>query len=152
MLRDWDQERAGRVKSEKDAGKSEKKTTAPTSPKPLTRSASGLTTVSKVRLLNVQNEAGGVSENTTEDAYTVQSLGSDECNNGEAKTVGILVVGDEILKGMTMDTNTNVAAKALRKESVLLGRVVVVSDDVDEIAKEICRMRNEVDVIITSGK
>jgi hypothetical protein len=155
MLRDWDQERAGRVKKEKtDGSKSNgKKTVAniATSPKCMTRSASYLTTVSNLRLVNIMDESGIISENTTEDAFTVQSLGSDECNNGETKTVGIIVVGDEILKGMTIDTNTNVAAKALRKENVRLGRVVVVSDDVEAIAKEISRMRNEVDVIITSG-
>jgi FAD synthetase len=152
MLRDWDQERAGRVKKDKCGEYSGKRLTASTPSKPITRSASGLTTVSNLRLVDVMKVSGVSSENTTEDGYTVQSLGSDECNNSEAKTVGILVVGDEILKGMTMDTNTNVAAKAFRKESVRLGRVVVVSDDVDEIAKEIRRMRNEVDVIITSGK
>jgi FAD synthetase len=155
MLRDWDQERAGRFKREKtDGNKNNGKKAVPSitaSPKPMTRSASGLTTVSNIRLVSVMDESGIISENTTEDTFTVQSLGSDECNNGEAKTVGILIVGDEILKGMTIDTNTNAAAKALRKECVRLGRVVVVSDDVDEIAKEICRMRNEVDVIITSG-
>jgi FAD synthetase len=149
MLRDWDQERAGRVKKEKGGDPPNKKLASPYYSKPLTRSASGLTTVSNIRLINVLNNSL-VSENATEDDYTEQSLGSDECNCG-AKTVGILIVGDEILKGMTLDTNTNVAAKALRKECVQLGRVVVVSDDVDAIAKEICRMRNEVDVIITSG-
>jgi FAD synthetase len=151
MLRDWDQERAGRLKKDKN-GENAKKNSVPMSPKPLTRSASGLTTVSNIRLLDVNNGSAQISENTTEaDVYTVQSLGSDECNNGAAKTVGILIVGDEILKGMTMDTNTNVAAKALRKECVQLGRVAVVSDDVDAIANEICRMRAECDVIITSG-
>jgi FAD synthetase len=153
MLRDWDQERAGRFKKEKGGESIGKKNEPSTPSKPLSRSASGLTTVSNIRLMNVLNTSGVVSENTVEDEYTVQSLGSDdcECNNGIAKTVGILVVGDEILKGMTMDTNTNVAAKALRKECVQLSRVVVVSDDVDEIAREIRRLRNEVDVIITSG-
>jgi molybdenum cofactor synthesis domain-containing protein len=151
MLRDWDQERAGRLKKDKN-GENAKKNSVPMSPKPLTRSASGLTTVSNIRLLDVNNGSAQISENTTEaDVYTVQSWGSDECNNGAAKTVGILIVGDEILKGMTMDTNTNVAAKALRKECVQLGRVAVVSDDVDAIANEICRMRAECDVIITSG-
>jgi molybdopterin-biosynthesis enzyme MoeA-like protein/3'-phosphoadenosine 5'-phosphosulfate sulfotransferase (PAPS reductase)/FAD synthetase len=69
------------------------------------------------------------------------------------KTVGILIIGDEILKGMTLDVNTNVAAKALRKENVLLQRVVVCSDDQDEIVKDIQRMLEEdkVDVLITSG-
>ena len=153
MLRDWDQERAGRIKKGKGGEQPQsKKSSGTNSPKPLSRSASvsGLTTVSNIRLVNVLNQSM-LSENTTVDDYTVQTLSSDECNAG-AKTVGILIVGDEILKGMTMDTNTNVAAKALRKECVQLGRVVVVSDNVDEIAKEIRRMRDEVDVIITSGK
>jgi FAD synthetase len=159
MLRDWDQERAGRIAKKGkgvvvggDGGGGKKGSTSTTSTKPMTRSASGLTTVSNIRLVDVLDQSGKMSENTTEDGYTIQSLGSDECDNGQAKTVGILVVGDEILKGMTMDTNTNVAAKALRKECVQLGRVVVVPDNVDEIAREIRRMRNEVDVIITSGK
>ncbi|KAG7342498.1 molybdopterin binding domain containing protein [Nitzschia inconspicua] len=195
MLRDWDQERAGRIKKKSSSsGGKDSKTAASTSaaaavtsvqppPPPaassssvslsssssMTQSASGLTTVSNIRRVNVtsggmypanilpqQNNNNNNNNNDTteedEDAYTVQSLGSDDCpNDGRAKRVGILIVGDEILKGMTIDTNTNVAAKALRKECVQLGRVAIVSDNVDEIAKEIGRMRNEVDVIITSG-
>jgi FAD synthetase len=65
--------------------------------------------------------------------------------------VGILIIGDEILKGYTADTNTMAAAKALRDQNVLLKRVVVVSDDQEEIVQEINRMRQKVDVIITSG-
>ncbi|KAG7363694.1 molybdopterin-binding domain containing protein [Nitzschia inconspicua] len=195
MLRDWDQERAGRIKkknsSSSNAGKDTKTAasaaaTVSSVPPPaassssvslsssssMTQSASGLTTVSNIRRVNVtsggmypanilpqQNNNNNNNNNSNsnrteedEDAYTVQSLGSDDCpNDGRAKRVGILIVGDEILKGMTIDTNTNVAAKALRKECVQLGRVAIVSDNVDEIAKEIGRMRNEVDVIITSG-
>merc|ERR1712115_351280 len=47
--------------------------------------------------------------------------------------------------------NSNAAAKALRRECVKLARVVVVSDDQDEIVKDIQRLQSEVDVIITSG-
>lgn len=180
MLRDWDQERAGRIKKEKDnsnntktnkvkVAKSPKRngenTSASSSLAAQTSNApsvSGLTTVSNARRL-VTNKAAGVSsdsnhdatygEDQEEDNFTVdQSLGSeisgDDCLT---KRVGILVVGDEILKGMTMDTNTNTAAQALRRECIKLARVVVVSDDSDEIAREIRRLRNEVDVVITSG-
>jgi len=146
MLRDWEQERAGRIKKGTSGGESGKR-------KALVRSTSGLTTVSDVRLKNVAQKSEEVSENNaTEDDGTVQTLGTDDFeHNGEAKTVGILIVGDEILKGMTTDTNTKTAAKALRKECLQLSRVVVVSDDVHTIATEIRRLCNEVDIVITSG-
>ena len=59
-------------------------------------------------------------------------------------TAAMLVIGDEILKGSTADTNTMVAAKALREHSVHLKRVVVVSDDQDNIVQEILSMQQEV--------
>jgi len=158
MLRDWEQERAGRIKKEKPndegnvGGYNDEKN--PPTGKVYVRSTSGLTTVSDLRLVNggLKNSEEVSENNATEDDCTVQSLGTDDYNNyGEAKTVGILVVGDEILKGMTMDTNTKTAAKALRKECLKLSRAVVVSDDVHEIATEIRRLRNEVDVVVTSG-
>jgi len=55
------------------------------------------------------------------------------------------------LKGLTPDANTNTAAMALRATGVPLTRVAVVSDDQDDIIKEIQRMQDEVDVVITSG-
>ena len=103
---------------------------------------------------------GSVNTNTTgggetETIYTIESLNDDEQHQPpEApKTVGLLIIGDEILKGMTLDLNTNAAAKALRKENVLLRRVVVCSDDPEEIVKDLHRLLREdkVDVIITSG-
>ena len=151
MLVDWDQERAGRVKKEKPADKNN----ASTIKKDFDRSNSGLTAVSDQRVQKslLKNSEVLSDNNATQDDGTVLTLGTEELNEfgGEAKTVGIIVVGDEILKGMTTDTNTQTAARALRKECLLLSRVVVVSDDVDEITKEIRRLRNEVDVVITSG-
>jgi len=152
MLVDWDQERAGRIKKEKPTASTNASTT---NKKELDRSNSELTAVSEQRIKNKAKDAEVLSDNNaTQDDGTVQTLGTDDDLNeyaGEAKTVGILVVGDEILKGMTTDTNTQTAARALRKECLQLSRVVVVSDDVDEITKEIRRLRNEVDVVITSG-
>jgi len=156
MLVDWDQERAGRVKKENPSDKNNPSTAK----KSITRSNSDLTAVSSVRANNsaMQNGETMSDNNATLDDGTVQTLGTDDLNDygvedyvGEAKTVGIVVVGDEILKGMTTDTNTQTAARALRKECLQLSRVVVVSDDVHEITKEIRRLRNEVDVVITSG-
>ncbi|EEC47793.1 predicted protein, partial [Phaeodactylum tricornutum CCAP 1055/1] len=105
MLRDWDQERAGRLSKPK-ANKT------------------------------VDDTSSSASRTTQLSAMT---------------TVGVLIIGDEILKGLTADTNTLAAAKAFREKNVLLKRVVIVSDDSDEIIQEIHRLQNEVDVIITSG-
>jgi FAD synthetase len=130
MLRDWDQERAGRIpKEKKEALVSPKKN-------------------SKKLLARTPSSISAVSEPLTMDDSSRFSMDSDSRSQ---KTVGILIIGDEILKGLTVDQNTNAAAKALRKESVILSRVVVVSDDQDEIVKDIHRLHAEVDVIITSG-
>jgi molybdenum cofactor synthesis domain-containing protein len=72
-------------------------------------------------------------------------------SNDNQRTVGLLIIGNEILKGLTADTNTLTAAKALWKNTVQLNRVVVVSDDQEEIVAEVRRLQEEVDVIITSG-
>ena len=60
------------------------------------------------------------------------------------RTVGLLVIGDEILKGATADVNTMAAAKSFREKSVLLKKVVVVSDEQEAIVNEIQAMQNEV--------
>jgi len=62
-----------------------------------------------------------------------------------------LVIGDEILKGRTPDTNLQAAALALRKHNVVLNCAVTVLDDLEEICHEIRRLQQQVDVIITSG-
>ena len=75
----------------------------------------------------------------------------DSSDDGTQKSAALLVIGDEILKGFTADTNTQEAATVLRDNNVLLKRVVVVSDDQEEIVSEIHRLQKIVDVIITSG-
>lgn len=147
MLRDWDQERAGRVKKEKGAVAAK-----PSKPNiPQSVSAVSDSTISDIRRSDPIPQSVSTVNSTTrsvggdDSVFTVDSVFSGQ------KSVGILIIGDEILKGLTIDQNTNVAAKALRKECVKLARVVVVSDDQEEIAKEIQRLQGEVDVIITSG-
>eukprot|EP00535_Pseudo-nitzschia_heimii_P006295 CAMPEP_0197190280 /NCGR_PEP_ID=MMETSP1423-20130617/21361_1 /TAXON_ID=476441 /ORGANISM="Pseudo-nitzschia heimii, Strain UNC1101" /LENGTH=675 /DNA_ID=CAMNT_0042642625 /DNA_START=152 /DNA_END=2175 /DNA_ORIENTATION=+ len=148
MLVDWDQERAGRSKN-----KINKKNT--NTEKSFERSNSDLTPVSDLCVHSAEAEnTNPISDNcATQEDGTIALREKEYLNEygGEAKTVGIIIVGDEILKGMTTDTNTQTAARALRKECLQLSRVIVVPDDVGEIANEIRRLRNEVDVIITSG-
>lgn len=62
-----------------------------------------------------------------------------------------MVVGDELLKGLTPDSNIIAAAKALRSNGLSLLRVSIVSDDLQVIADELRRVSKEVDIIVTSG-
>eukprot|EP00566_Odontella_aurita_P009011 CAMPEP_0113531206 /NCGR_PEP_ID=MMETSP0015_2-20120614/3370_1 /TAXON_ID=2838 /ORGANISM="Odontella" /LENGTH=812 /DNA_ID=CAMNT_0000430021 /DNA_START=39 /DNA_END=2477 /DNA_ORIENTATION=- /assembly_acc=CAM_ASM_000160 len=139
MLRDWDQERAGRISK-----KVQLKT--PT----ISQSSS---TVSLQSGANKEGSSGDKDFNTTA-AIEPPTGSDDESSLGSLRrqrTVGLIIIGDEILKGLTSDTNTKKAAMALHEHNVPLARVVVVSDDLDEIVQEIQRMREEVDVIVTSG-
>lgn len=165
MLRDWDQERAGRI-SKKDAKKSKPEKTVTTAP-----TTTGTTTASSVGQYSTLSNAvaSTIVDPDTSATVPAQSTGNNAPSNSEAnfsdlpspamsfssngsqRTVGLLIIGNEILKGMTADTNTLTAAKALWNKAVLLNRVVVVSDDQEEIVDEIRRMQQEVDVIITSG-
>jgi FAD synthetase len=157
MLRDWDQERAGRIKKETKKKSDEK----PSRPPPPGRAAS---TVSQYSTLSIAVASTIVERDTTtaivppashENGTALSDLGSSvmsfSCNDTQQRTVGLLIIGAEILKGLTVDTNTNTAAKALWGNNVLLNRVVVVSDDPEEIIAEVCRLQAKVDVIITSG-
>lgn len=67
-------------------------------------------------------------------------------------TVGILVIGNEILDGIIQDTNSNWLAKKLKSLGFFVKEVMVVRDDVSEIAKAIRRMVEDgCEIIITSG-
>lgn len=126
FLREFDQERAGRIKKEKKA--------LQISP-------------SCIKLDEVTSDT-----DLPEEAVQVANPPSDSSTSTiRQKTVGLIIIGDEILKGLCQDTNTQAAAKSMREHNVPLSRVVFVSDDHDEIVNEIHRMHRHVDVIITSG-
>jgi len=196
MLKDWSQERAGRVKKEKGAKKkpsTEATTSAtvattstkdaksinnnnnnnrvpnsvgspvPESSPPSLLDASVITSVSDkltsadpkeldpeavppIRDTSSTNLSVAGSSIKEEDLVVPED--SQSCysyaSNPSQRTAGLLVIGDEILKGSTADTNTLAAAKAFRENSVILKRVVVVSDDQNEIVKEVLAMQQEV--------
>jgi len=136
MLTDYSQERAGRIPKAK-------LTTSKATP---TKETS--TTVPKEITTPPQPETTTTSAPPPSSMASDISYGSDTVTQ---RTVGLLIIGDEILKGYTADANSQAAALALGQENVALKRIVVVSDDLDDIVAEIHRLQSQVDVIVTSG-
>ncbi|KAF4525213.1 hypothetical protein B566_EDAN014353, partial [Ephemera danica] len=63
----------------------------------------------------------------------------------------ILIIGDEILKGQTKDTNSNFACKLFYSLGIKVCKIVVVADDIEEIAKETRLLSQEYTFVLTSG-
>jgi molybdenum cofactor synthesis domain-containing protein len=66
-------------------------------------------------------------------------------------TAGILVIGNEILSGKVVDTNSPYLCRELRGLGVDVERIVVIPDDVATIAREVRAMSDAHDVLFTSG-
>lgn len=69
------------------------------------------------------------------------------------KRLGLLIVGDEILAGHTLDTNTHWLAKRLKQMGITLARVETITDGLDDIQASVRRFLDdlELDYVITSG-
>ena len=67
------------------------------------------------------------------------------------RTAGLLVIGNEILSGKVVDTNSPYLAKELRELGVDLLRILTISDEVDLIARETRAMSDAFDYVFTSG-
>ncbi|NXS50697.1 FLAD1 synthase, partial [Balaeniceps rex] len=70
---------------------------------------------------------------------------------GSAATAGIIVIGDEILKGHTQDTNSFFMCRRLRALGVRVARISVVPDEVDAIAGEVAAFAARFTYVLTSG-
>lgn len=68
-----------------------------------------------------------------------------------ACTAGLIIIGDEILRGQIIDTNTSYLAKRLRACGIKLQKITVIPDVVDEIAKAVLEASKEYSVVFTSG-
>ncbi len=66
-------------------------------------------------------------------------------------SASLVVIGNEILSGKVTDTNTPFLARELRCLGVSLDRVVVVPDDVAQIAADVSDLARRFDVVFTSG-
>lgn len=144
MLRDWSLERAGRMnkktKEEKDSrgdeefDKSENQVT-------MSQTSSTVSLPETSKTIPSILDQNGILTNSTTDEPTIL----------HSPTVALIVIGDELLKGLTSDANVLSASRALRSYNVSLARVSIISDDLQTIVEEIKRISKEVDVVITSG-
>ncbi|MEW6734986.1 MAG: molybdopterin-binding protein [Acidobacteriota bacterium] len=66
-------------------------------------------------------------------------------------TAAILVIGDEILSGKTEETNARFLISELRALGVALRRILIVPDDIDEIATAISDLSARFTYVFTSG-
>lgn len=67
------------------------------------------------------------------------------------KTAGIILIGNEILSGKTIDANAAYLFRELRELGVDVRRLVVIPDDVAVIAEEVAVFSKAFDLVFTSG-
>lgn len=68
-----------------------------------------------------------------------------------SKTAGIIIVGDEILKGQVKDVNSHFICKRLRAVGTKVEKMSVVGDNIDDIANVVKEFSQRFDFIVTSG-
>lgn len=67
------------------------------------------------------------------------------------QTAGIIIIGDEILNGSVVDTNSNFLTLKMRSLGVDVKKISVLSDSIEDIAEEVTRFSKSYDYVITSG-
>uniref|UniRef100_A0A8C5RL04 FAD synthase n=1 Tax=Laticauda laticaudata TaxID=8630 RepID=A0A8C5RL04_LATLA len=68
-----------------------------------------------------------------------------------AVTAGIIIIGDEILKGYTQDTNSFFMCRKLRSLGVKVAKISVLPDEVEAIATEVKSFADRFTYVLTSG-
>jgi molybdenum cofactor synthesis domain-containing protein len=66
-------------------------------------------------------------------------------------TAGIVLIGDEILSGKVRDENAHFLIGELRVLGVQLGRVTIIPDVLDDIARTVAEFARKFDHVFTSG-
>ena len=64
---------------------------------------------------------------------------------------GVIIIGNEILSGKTVDTNSSFLAKELRELGVSLRRIAVIPDEMDVISETVAAFHSLYDIVFTSG-
>ena len=70
---------------------------------------------------------------------------------GTETTAGIIIIGDEIIKGQVADTNSHFLAQKLHSLGVKVRKISVISDDLNEIATEVAAFSKMFTHVITAG-
>jgi len=79
------------------------------------------------------------------------SSSADERNTRTIHTAACLIIGDEVLGGKTVDTNSAYMAKFCFSLGINLKRIEVIGDEESEIIEAVQRMSNNYDFVVTSG-
>ncbi len=66
-------------------------------------------------------------------------------------TAGVIVIGDEILSGRTIDTNSNYIAKKLLDAGIKLDEVTVIQDDKSTIIENVLKYSSKYSYVFTTG-
>ena len=66
-------------------------------------------------------------------------------------TAGILVIGNEILSGKVVDTNSPYLCRELRALGVDVERIITIPDNIEVIAEHVRMMHKAYDLVFTSG-
>ena len=83
--------------------------------------------------------------------FAVSSLAAMSAPLPPPASAAALVIGNELLSGKVEEANVVVLARTLRGLGVELRRVVVILDDIDEIAREVKALSKSHDWVFTSG-
>jgi molybdenum cofactor synthesis domain-containing protein len=67
------------------------------------------------------------------------------------RTAGIIIVGNEILSGKVVDTNSPFLTRELRRLGVAVRRIVTIPDDLEDIAGAVADFHHAYDFVFTSG-
>jgi len=67
------------------------------------------------------------------------------------KSAGILIIGNEILSGKTVDTNSPYLCSELRNLGVDVKKISVIPDELEVIAQEVSVFSRSYDLVFTSG-
>ncbi|KAE9371626.1 Molybdopterin binding protein [Stipitochalara longipes BDJ] len=101
-------------------------------------------------LPNYAHTSAAAASSVTRGVMTSLST-ADERNSKTIHTAACLIIGDEVLGGKTVDTNSAYMAKFCFGLGMALKRIEVIADDEDEIIEAVRRMSNNYDFVVTSG-
>ncbi len=67
------------------------------------------------------------------------------------RTAGIIIIGNEILSGKVVDTNSPFLTRELRSLGVTVCRILTIPDELDDIAAAVADFHRRYDFVFTSG-